>query len=169
MLITLTFDGALKRAALYKRKAKDKDKKAFRVYLASELPTLMGSIVRKSNYSNTDHFDKLERFANKVTKRHAHILKGKRFRIGNAQKFLNLYWKIAWLMKTVKRKPIHCPFDSIVIQKLPKEYRVSWTKFDSIEEYKGLVRGATECARGKDRIAEWELGLYLEEIKKRKS
>jgi hypothetical protein len=95
-----------------------------------------------------------------VTNQIDKLLYKKKFRIGNAQKFLNLYWKVAWLSKKASIKPIHCPFDSIIMRKLPKNVRVRWTQFDTIEEYKTLVKAANETA-GKNRtIADREMEIY---------
>jgi hypothetical protein len=89
-----------------------------------------------------------------VTNQFDRILYKKRFRISNARKFLNLYWKIAWLSKQTSIKPIHCPFDSMIMRKLPKNLWVPWTQFDTIEDYKALVEAAKETAGNNIAIAD---------------
>ena len=106
----------------------------------------------------------IKKFSSDVTNRFKKILDKKKFRVGNAQKFLNLYWKVAWLSKRTSIKPIHCPFDSIIMRKLPKNVRVPWTQFDTIEEYKALVEAAKETAGKKRTIADWEMEIYWNAI-----
>ena len=103
-------------------------------------------------------------FCKEATREHSQILQGKKMRIGNAQKFLNLYWKVCWLLKKGTPKPIHCPFDSIIMKNLPRKVRVQWTQFDTIEEYKMLVKAVQlKKARNKS-IAEWELEIYQKAV-----
>jgi hypothetical protein len=45
------------------------------------------------------------------------------FRVGTAQKALNLYLKYLWCLGEIKTPP-HCPFDRGIIQMLPVSERV---------------------------------------------
>ena len=88
------------------------------------------------------------------------------------QKFLNLYWKVSWLLNRVAVLPIHCPFDSIIIKEL--DFSVSkykWTKLNTIKEYIQLVEAARNMAKNNksissDSIAEWELKVYIQKRNK---
>jgi hypothetical protein len=55
--------------------------------------------------------------------------------------------------------PPHCPFDRIIISQLELNNPPSWTKLNSVEEYRMLVNRASELAEPKS-IAEWELSKY---------
>ena len=67
-------------------------------------------------------------------------------------------------IKKKSLRPIHCPFDSVIVRKLPKNVQVRWTQFDTIEEYKTLVKAAKKMA-GKNRtLAEWEMYIYWNAI-----
>lgn len=161
IIIRLTFDGAFQRSKIYKDHCTDADRAAFRKSIVENLQITLAAILAKEGYSSEDHCKTILKFSNAISKKHSAILKGNKLRIGNAQKFLNLYWKISWLLKKDIRTPIHCPFDSVVIKKLDIGVRgILWTKFDSIQEYKQLVKAAATCT-GPDRsIAEWELEEY---------
>src|SRR5690606_24374103 len=119
------------------------------------------------------HYKTIEKFATDVSKKHGKILKSNRFRIGTAQKFINLYWKLAWLSGKISTLPIHCPFDSIIINHLPGNVRASWTRMDSIEKYKKWVsaarmkanNGNTKATNAK-KLAEWELEIYWNSLNK---
>jgi hypothetical protein len=81
---------------------------------------------------------------------------GQRFRIGSAQKALNLYLKYLWCLGLIARPP-HCPFDYRILAKLPT-CNVKWTQLDSIVKYKEIVGEAEQLAKGKRlSLADWEL------------
>ncbi|MEP7377401.1 MAG: hypothetical protein ABI675_28620 [Chitinophagaceae bacterium] len=164
MVIRLTFDGGFQRSKIYKPNVSDAKRKEFRAFLTSELPKILLAIERRKKYNDRDHCKMIEKFSSNVSCRFSTIIHKKKFRIGNAQKFLNLYWKVAWLSKTTSLKPIHCPFDSIIMKKLPKNVRVSWTQFDTIEEYKALVKAAKETGGKHRTIADWEMKIYWDAI-----
>ena len=163
MIIRLTFDGGFQRSRIYRPNVSNANRKGFRAYLISELPKILLAIQKRKRYTDKDHCKMIQKFSSDVTNRFDKILYKKKFRIGSAQKFLNLYWKVAWLSKRTSLRPIHCPFDSIIMKKLPKNVRVLWTQFDTIEEYKVLVNAAKETA-GKKSIADWELEIYWDAI-----
>ena len=164
ILVRLTFDGAFQRAKIYKKNISNVQRKEFRNSVAALLPKFLKKIQKRKRYSHSDHYKTIESFSNKVLKKHRGILGGNKLRIGNAQKFLNLYWKVSWLLHKGTSRPIHCPFDSIIMKRLPKKVRVSWTQFDTIDEYKQLVE-AVQTKIGVDKsIAEWEMKIYLDSV-----
>jgi hypothetical protein len=160
MLIRLTFDGAFQRSKIYGKNVSSVKRKEFRDYMTTELPNIVLTIQKRKRYTDQDHYKTITRFSYKVTKTFNEILYKKKFRIGNAQKFINLYWKLAWLTKRTSTRPVHCPFDSIIMKKLPKNVRVPWTQFNTIREYQHLVNAAKEIAGKNKSIAEWEMKIY---------
>lgn len=93
MVIRLTFDGGFQRSKIYRPNVSDVKRKEFRAYLASELPKILSAIQRPKRYNDGDHYKMIKKFSSNVTSRFGKILYKRKFRIGNAQKFLNLYWK----------------------------------------------------------------------------
>jgi hypothetical protein len=55
--------------------------------------------------------------------------------------------------------PPHCPFDNIIIGKLPNCDNINWTTLDKVEDYRRLVIAARDEA-GTIPIAQWELETY---------
>lgn len=158
--IRLTFDGALQRANIYSTNAADSRKAAYRKDMAKELFNCLEQIQSTDPYTDDSHYDMLKRLSDNMSTKYQDILIGGRLRLGNTQKFLNLYWKVRWLLNKNIKQPIHCPFDSIIIKKLDKSVRnYAWTKFDTIEIYTMLVEAAKRTA-GENSIAEWELKVY---------
>ena len=109
-----------------------------------------------------DHFQRVFEFANTLTALHADVLHGGRFRIGVAQKALNLYLKYLWCLGEILI-PAHCPFDNKVIKHLRPHYGgPNWTELDSETDYQRLVEIANlrACHEGGLPLAEWELQLW---------
>lgn len=104
------------------------------------------------------HRENIGQIAETVTTRHTAVLHEDRFRIGSAQKALNLYLKYRWCLGKIPMPP-HCPFDAYVLRAIPGWKTRSWTALDSIEEYADLVAAARAVA-GDQSLAHWELTVY---------
>jgi len=166
VIVRITLDGSFQRANIYRKSTviNDSVKTGFRNYLAQHLKQTLTEISARDAYTDEDHYNILQIFSENVGKEYQEILSEGKLRIGTAQKLLNLYWKFSWLLKPDIPKPIHCPFDSIVIAALniPGNH-ILWTKMDSIQEYEALV---TACKlqignlNVENCIADWELKLY---------
>jgi hypothetical protein len=165
ILVRLTFDGSFQRANIYKKNVSDEMREEFRKSLASILPVTLDKILARKKYTTNDHCNTIKKFSKTITGKHFKILQGNKLRIGNAQKFINIYWKVCWLLKKNVRKPIHCPFDSIIIQKLDKSVRkIAWTQLNLMNDYKRLVQAAQRKAGKGNSLADWELKIYQESI-----
>lgn len=110
------------------------------------------------------HFKHIENLATELTNKYGDYLKGGKFRIGIAQKALNLYLKYLWCAGFTPMPP-HCPFDRIIIDAIKeknwKPQETNWTEMDNIDTYKKCVEAAKKAANGKP-IAEWELEIWSE-------
>lgn len=166
LIVRNTMDGAFQRANIYSKSGNidAEQKKHFRDFLAFQLKSTLSRISIISDYSDNHHYEIISEFSDTVSETYKDILKDGRLRIGHAQKLINLYWKLSWLLKKDIPKPIHCPFDSIIISKLPKEVRhITWTKMDKIDDYKALVSACREMLIVSDSnycITDWELKVY---------
>lgn len=107
--------------------------------------------------SDALHMENIDQIAQAITLRHAAVLHGGRFRIGSAQKALNLHLKYRWCLRQIPMPP-HCPFDAYVLRAIPA-WRTPWTRIESIRQYADLVAAARAIA-GEQPLAEWELALY---------
>ncbi len=111
----------------------------------------------KKKVTEDDHCHNIVKLANTLTKKFGEcgVLNGNRFRIGIAQKVLNLYLKYLWCLGYIKIPP-HCPLDRRIIDLL--KIPCNWTKLDDIKEYTELIECCQNLAKDqKTSIAEWEL------------
>jgi hypothetical protein len=156
MLFSRTLMAATQRAKVYAPGTPTKERKAFQDTLRSLLEQIAQTYGEK--VSEKTHIQNILELSRSLTSGHAHVLRGRRFRIGPAQKALNLYLKYLWCLGEIAPPP-HCPFDSQIIAKLPTYTGPSWTELDSEEEYRSLVKAAKAKAQGTS-LAVWELTSY---------
>ena len=112
----------------------------------------------EAHNADDGHENNIVAFAASLSASHGETLLDGRFRIGSAQKALNLFLKYLWCVGDIPEPP-HCPFDFQIIQKLPAAVRCNWTSLDSVEVYRALVAAAKAAAVSRS-LAEWELTEY---------
>lgn len=159
-LFSLTFMGVAQRGRLYSGEvvSTQESREPFRLSLRLILENLAENYT--TQVDDQTHISNIERLASDLSLTYRSILDGGRFRIGSAQKALNLYLKYLWCMGQVVTPP-HCPFDSVIIGRLPGHEAEKWTQLDCIETYKNLVSSArAEAEKIGLCIAEWELKVY---------
>jgi|GEM_PF-320733 len=157
---TLSILGALGRSRTYLESASEQDKTRFRNALRLKIDEISESY--RTATSEQDHILNVIKLSDELSAQFPNCLVQGRFRIGIAQKALNLYLKYLWCLGLIPVPP-HCPFDSVVIKHLPGCRDLNWTSIDSVEEYKRLVNAATQAANGKA-IAEWEIKIWTDSI-----
>lgn len=108
--------------------------------------------------SDEVHIANIVRLATVLTDSHPEALFSGRFRIGPAQKALNLLLELQWCCGWIPTPP-HCPFDAVVIQLLDLPHPIAWTKLDTVTGYAELVAAARKVA-GDVSLSEWELTEY---------
>jgi hypothetical protein len=156
---SLVVMAALRRSKTYQDGAKDSVKTDFRKALHKQLRDLAQQY--STGVDDDYHIKNIEHLADTLSKefKPAHILVNDRFRIGSAQKALNLYLKYLWCAGQIPVPPPHCPFDNIIVSKLQGCGDIKWTTLDDIEKYKTLVQAA-HAAAGTIPLAQWELETY---------
>jgi len=162
--IVNSIGGAFQRANVYAEGLTEThpDRDTLRDALQGKLRSLGTQYV--ASVSDTGHCHNIARLADELSQEFAEsgILRNNRFRIGIAQKALNLYLKYLWCLGDIPPPP-HCPLDRRIIDKLglppghPGEY--DWTKLDDLDKYKFLIEKCREKASPAS-IPEWELRAW---------
>lgn len=166
-LIVNSIGGAFQRAKVY-ADAKGADEKE-RKYLRDKLRDLLRELKRQyaDEVSNEQHSANIQRIADDLTNEFAErgLLHENRFRIGIAQKALNLFLKYLWCLGKVATPP-HSPFDDGIIARLPlsqeQKGSLRWTKLDSMADYQILIAAASTQIKtdGYASLSEWELANF---------
>ena len=152
---------AFQRSRTYSDAAKKDDKvKLRKVEFRNELERLLTELSKEyiEPVTDSEHIANIEYLATKLSTKYRDVLYEGRFRIGIAQKALNSYLKYLWCTDKIPAPP-HCPFDSIIIDKLRGCKRIKWTLLHDISEYKQIVSAARPEA-GEKTLAQWELEVF---------
>lgn len=160
-IMTLTLAATLQRNKVYKKGTNDKKRLDFRNSLKEKLITLSDKY-KRGKVSCTAHMENISRLSHQISEDYKDILDGGRFKIGAAQKALNMYLKYLWCLNMIppKPEPPHCPIDAIILKKA-KIYGVAWTKIDCIDEYKELIEKVKDIAKKEGlSLAKWELDKW---------
>lgn len=154
----LTILASFQHAKIYADHASLGERPDVRNSLCNELELLADDYLR-GPVSDENHVRHIVAFADKMTELHGRVLHESRFRIGIAQKAVNLYLKYCWCFGRMPNPPPHCPFDRTVIQGLPDCEDINFTQFDDVRTYRKLA-AAAKAKAGSQSVAEWELALF---------
>jgi len=152
----LVLAATVQRANIYRASATEPVRNAFRAGLRRGLDEYAAEYA--TTVPSDAHVRHIATLADRLSRNHTAALVEGRFRIGPAQKALNLHLKYLWAAGWIPEPP-HCPFDAIVIAALPLRSRISWTALDSVAGYQRLVAAAEDLAAPLS-LAEWEMREY---------
>ena len=155
-LFSLTLMATVQRSGVYRTGTTERERKAFQSALKTRLELIAQGY--SSKVSEETHIKNILELSTQLSASHVGILQGNRFRIGAAQKALNLYLKYLWCIGKILEPP-HCPFDFQIIAKIPAYKGPTWTVLDSEDDYRDLVKAAKSKAQGSS-LADWELETY---------
>lgn len=153
-LFSLTLMATVQRAHVYAPGVGRRLRSSFQQALQRELEALAAKY--QAPVSERDHYKNIGRLADDLSRKCRSALRAGRFRIGPAQKALNLHLKYRWCLGEIPAPP-HCQFDYQIIRGLGRSEK--WTEMDSLDQYKALVRAARQAA-GRQSLPEWELKQY---------
>lgn len=160
-LFQLTVAATMQRNKVYADAATEAERADFRVALRKQLDLLTPGY--STSVDGPKHEETISSIADALSRSHARILIAGRFRIGTAQKALNLWLKYLWCSDFLPIEPPHCPFDRVIIQNHlpPTVHHINWTTLDNMPDYRLLCDEARKKAEAKSlSIAQWELEAY---------
>ena len=167
-VFALTVMGALGHNPTYRKNVGEDEKKALRECLRRCLSSRLKEYKSKP-VCESRHVTNIEALSATLSERHQEILLDGKFRIGTAQKALNLYLKYGWARGIIPEPP-HCPIDSIVLKEIEKCPRsaqcqicrnTTWTTICTMHEYLHFVEKARDAASAHEQsLACWELEVW---------
>ncbi len=158
-ILTLTINGGLGRGNKIYKKVDDVSKEKFRLFIRKKLKDY--SKLYEKPVSSRDHTKNIKKFGEVVSTKYGDILLGGKLRFGRSQKLMNLYLKYLWVLGLMCTQPPHCPFDSLIIEKMGNEVSdLKWTSMEDVDDYLKLVEAAKKAKNTKESIAEWELRIW---------
>lgn len=160
-ILTSCMNAAIQRGKVYRPESNSTERLNVRDCISSKLLNLLTQYHRVVDHDL--HCMNICDLSDFVSQRHSRVLVGGRFRIGNAQKALNLLLKYLWTLDRIPEPP-HCPFDAIVIQQIPSHRNVRWTQLDNIDDYSILVTEANKIAHPRS-LSMWELEVWQAHVR----
>ena len=154
VFLSNTQSASFQRGNVYTKGVTDEQKIPFQDDFRKRLKELANSYTEP--VSDKVHCDKIENFADELSKSHPHVLANGRLRIGTAQKAVNLFLKFLWSADLIPEPP-HCPVDRIVLEEL--EVEKNWTQWDNIKEYQEIIDLIRKKA-GNMSPSKWEDDLF---------
>ena len=156
IILSNTQGSSFQHGKVYKKNVSRENKEKFVKAFRDKLKSLEKKYRKK--VSEKDHIENIEKFKDGLSDDFPAVLRGKKMRLGPAQKAVNLYLKFLWCLGYIKEPP-HCPIDGIVLTKVKS--KIKWTKLDDVEEYKEIIELIRARAKaGNQSIAKWELDLW---------
>lgn len=153
-----TVKASFARNKIYNDKVSLDDRKKLGVVLKAELQRISEKYDHAA--SEEDHCRNIEQLADTITKQFRDILKDRKFKIGTAQKALNLFLKFRWCFGKQKTPPPHCPLDSKILKNV--SIYEPWTKLDCIETYKTWIKKVEDKAKAnRQSLPVWELENWM--------
>jgi hypothetical protein len=155
---------AFQRARIYSENATPEMKYNLKRDLGSYLCNFENQY--RSITSSQAHFENIETLANNLSQKHGTYLKDGNFRIGVAQKALNIYLKLIWCYGWIPEPP-HCPVDSIVLAEIG-DTKTKWTKMTELRAYQNAIESIRfhihQYVDGKS-LPQWELEIWTKRTK----
>jgi hypothetical protein len=161
-LIVLAWAASVQRSKLYDSKY-GKPKDAINAFRSSLVDYFEKSLLKSytTNCPEDQHIQNLEDFSNHGTQEGVNLLGPDGYKLGVAQKFLNLMLKYLWCIGKIPEPP-HCPVDRIIISKTDLRGKMNWTEIKTTCEYKTAIGAIRETAKKAGlSIAQWELKEFF--------
>lgn len=158
----LTIKAALstrdKNYTIYRSSIRDHQRKPVKKAIRDVLEEIEGKY--ESILSHDEHIQYISDTACQLTNNIGSYLHNSKFRIGIAQKLINMHLKYLWCSGVINEPP-HCPIDGIIRDKVKLTYpnfNYDWISSDDIKEYKSAVATLQLQAEScNETIAQWEL------------
>lgn len=139
-------------APVYAKEIKSHQRKKEKKVLRGVLEKLEQKYL-KGDVTEEDHVKLIMDTTDEISKELGSKLHNSRFRVGVAQKLINLHLKYLWATGYIEEPP-HCPIDGIIRDQAKINY--DWTTSDSIDEYKSAIKELRKVT-GELSLSVWEL------------
>ena len=161
-----SWNGSVQRNHTYKKvketeAERTEKRKKFKEWLLDYCDKKLLPMYENQEICECIHYKNIEKLKEEAGEyKNGKILFDGKYKIGTAQKLLNLYLKYLWCEGILSPKPPHCPVDGTILKYVGWDGE-PWTKWESINQYKAAIEKIRNKANG-EHIADWELHTYNE-------
>lgn len=155
-LFGMSWNASVQHNKVYLENIDTKSKSAFQFFIQKYIEN---NIISKyeNEISENKHITIIKNLIDMIEESYSHILYNGKYKVGTAQKLLNLLLKYYWCIGLIG-KPPHCPIDRIILLEVGIR-DINWTEIYSIEEYKNTIRNIKEKI-GEKSLSDWELEIW---------
>ena len=160
---TCTKQGAFQRSYIYKTGIliTNEDKEKLRNHIKDFCRFNLFNLPVNVALSENELLSIIENLCNTTASNFGKILNNDEFQFGNAQKFINLYLKMLWVLGRIGFPP-HFPVDRIIQKRIISKKTIPWTNMNK-KEYLSVIESAKRLAEIENlSLAEWEAGDFAE-------
>jgi hypothetical protein len=160
-IMIMAWAASVQRTNLYNPaiKYQDRDSYAFRTEVLKYIEdNLLPDYLEAC--SEAAHIVNIEKLVVFSTEAGGELLSKDGYKLGVAQKLLNLLLKYLWCLGHIAEPP-HCPVDRIVIGKTPLREKLNWTEIKSAVKYIEAIQAIKTVAQAQQlSLSKWELQFY---------
>ena len=155
----LSWNASVQRANIYADSGVSESRKVFRDSVIDYAESYLIPVY-KDPVNENRHLQSILSLSDFGTQSGHLLLTSEGYRIGIAQKLLNLQLKYLWCLSLIPEPP-HCPIDRIILGKTALKDAMNWTEISTIEDYQRAIDAVRTLADSRGlSIAEWELQVY---------
>jgi hypothetical protein len=155
----LSWGASVQRADLFKPETDEANRRDFRNRVISfATDRILGAY--ESTVSESDHEANISLLSADGSEHGKAILGRHGYKVGVAQKLLNLQLKYLWCLGLIPEPP-HCPVDRVVINKTAFRSKIAWTQMIDLDTYRQVIEALRALAdQSNQSLATWELHAY---------
>jgi hypothetical protein len=155
----LSWNASVQRAGLYKQNTTKENRDDFRWQIIDYIEKNLIDKY-KTKVDPKTHYKNIEKLSKEGSELGSKVLGDGKYKIGVAQKLLNLQLKYLWCADEIVEPP-HCPVDRVIINQTDSK-GTPWTRIVSIEEYKKVITDIQKEMQDSDEstLSEWELANF---------
>lgn len=157
-----SWNASVQHASLYKSGAWKNRRGEIDIFKKYLIDFVQNEIIPKyrEKVNEKDHLENLLLIIEYANDLDTGILGTHKYKLGIAQKLLNLALKYYWCFNEIVEPP-HCPVDRIIINKTRLKGKVNWTDITKADEYLKVIDAIRDIAASQDlSLSQWELYSY---------
>jgi hypothetical protein len=152
----MAWNASVQRNLTYVKNASETERKKFKDSIHKFLKKL--EPLDEKPIAESQHIENIKKLIQYAEEIGGQILYNGEFKVANAQKLINVYYKYLWCAGLCGM-PVHCPVDRTVLE-IAGIHDKNWTDMRALQEYLEIIAKLKEIIGKGKPLAVWELKNY---------